>query len=471
MLFSTTTFIIIFLPIVIAIYYGLLRKTNTLKNVFLFLVSILFYAWGEPYFVLIMLLSIIANWFFGGLVDKYRENKIKVKIVIVLMFIFNLSILGVFKYLNFIISNTNAFFHTNFVVPNIVLPIGISFFTFQAISYVLDIYKKDAEAQKNPLNMGLYIAFFPQLIAGPIVRYKTIAEQIEQRKETFEKFSQGVQRFIKGLAKKVLLSNSLAIVADYTFGMIPSELSVLLAWLGIISYTLQIYFDFSGYSDMAIGLAKMFGFELEENFNFPYISKTITEFWRRWHISLGTWFRDYVYIPLGGSRVGKKRLILNLFIVWSLTGLWHGANWTFIAWGIFYFVLLTIEKLTKIDKKQTKNKLLIICQHIYTVFFVMIGWVLFRSDNLGYAIQYIKSLFGFMGNAFINSEAILYLKEYGIYMLLGILFSIPLGKVLPKYRDNKGFKIIYGVATILIFYVCLSYIIKGTYNPFIYFNF
>ena len=471
MLFSTTTFIIIFLPIVIAIYYGLLRKTKTLKNVFLFLVSILFYAWGEPYFVLIMLLSIIVNWFFGGLVDKYREDKIKVRIVIVLMFIFNLSILGVFKYLNFIISNTNSFFHTNFVVPNIVLPIGISFFTFQAISYVLDIYKKDAEAQKNPLNMGLYIAFFPQLIAGPIVRYKTIAEQIEERKETFEKFSQGVQRFIKGLAKKVLLSNSLAIVADYTFGIIPSELSVLLAWLGIISYTLQIYFDFSGYSDMAIGLAKMFGFELEENFNFPYISKTITEFWRRWHISLGTWFRDYVYIPLGGSRVGKKRLILNLFIVWSLTGLWHGANWTFIAWGIFYFVLLTIEKLTKIDKKQTKNKVLIICQHIYTMFFVMIGWVLFRSDNLGYAIQYIKSLFGFMGNVFINSEAILYLREYGIYMLLGILFSIPLGKVLQKYRDKKGFKVIYGVATILIFYVCLSYIIKGTYNPFIYFNF
>ncbi len=471
MLFSTTTFIIIFLPIVIAIYYGLLRKTKTLKNVFLFLVSILFYAWGEPYFVLIMLLSIIANWFFGGLVDKYRENKIKVRIVIVLMFIFNLSILGVFKYLNFIISNTNAFFHTNFVVPNIVLPIGISFFTFQAISYVLDIYKKDAEAQKNPLNMGLYIAFFPQLIAGPIVRYKTIAEQIEERKETFEKFSQGVQRFIKGLAKKVLLSNSLAIVADYTFGMIPSELSVLLAWLGIISYTLQIYFDFSGYSDMAIGLAKMFGFELEENFNFPYISKTITEFWRRWHISLGTWFRDYVYIPLGGSRVGKKRLILNLFIVWTLTGLWHGANWTFIAWGIFYFVLLTIEKLTKIDKKQMKNKVLIICQHIYTMFFVMIGWVLFRSDNLGYAIQYIKSLFGLIGNTFINSEAILYLKEYGIYMLLGISFSIPFGKALQKYKDKKGFEVIYGVATILIFYVCLSYIIKGTYNPFIYFNF
>ena len=471
MLFSTTTFIIIFLPIVIAIYYGLLRKTKTAKNVFLFIVSILFYAWGEPYFVLVMLLSIIVNWFFGGLVDRYRENKTKVRIVIILMFVFNLSILGIFKYLNFIISNTNALLHTNFVVPNIVLPIGISFFTFQAISYVLDIYKKDAEAQKNPLNMGLYIAFFPQLIAGPIVRYKTIAEQIEERKETFEKFSQGVQRFIKGLAKKVLLSNSLAIVADYTFGMIPSELSVLLAWLGILSYTLQIYFDFSGYSDMAIGLAKMFGFELEENFNFPYISKTITEFWRRWHISLGTWFRDYVYIPLGGSRVGKKRLICNLFIVWSLTGLWHGANWTFIAWGVFYFVLLTIEKLTKIDKKQVKNKLFIIGEHIYTMLFVMIGWVLFRSDNLGYAIQYIKSLFGFMGNAFSNAETILYLREYGMYILLGILFSIPIGKALQKYKNIKGFKIAYGLGIILVFCVCLSYIIKGTYNPFIYFNF
>ena len=273
-----------------------------------------------------------------------------------------------------------------------------------------------------------------------------------------------------GYFKKMIIADRAAVIADFVFENYMNVSGMGVA-LGVFMYAIQDYTDFSGCIDIARGCAQTMGMTMAENFRRPYFSKTVSEFWRRWHISLGTWFRDYVYIPLGGSRVGKKRLILNLFIVWSLTGLWHGANWTFIAWGIFYFVLLTIEKLTKIDKKQTKNKVLIICQHIYTMFFVMIGWVLFRSDNLGYAIQYIKSLFGFMGNVFINSEAILYLREYGIYMLLGILFSIPLGKVLQKYRDKKGFKVIYGVATILIFYVCLSYIIKGTYNPFIYFNF
>lgn len=298
MLFSSITFIIGFLPIVLGIYYILLIKNKKAKNVFLLLSSLVFYAWGEPNFVFVMILSILFNWCFGLLIDRYRESKIKSKIILFLMLTFNLLILGFFKYLNFFIENINDFFNTSIIVENIELPIGISFFTFQAISYVIDVYKLDAKVQKNLLNMGLYIAFFPQLIAGPIVRYKTIAEQIDNRDENFEKFSQGVIRFIKGLAKKVLLSNSLAIISDKAFGIIPEELSIVLAWLGIISYTLQIYFDFSGYSDMAIGLAKMFGFELEENFNYPYISKSITEFWRRWHISLETWFRDYVYIPL-----------------------------------------------------------------------------------------------------------------------------------------------------------------------------
>ena len=315
MLFSTTTFILFFLPVVIFLYYTLLKKTKIAKNIFLFIVSIIFYAWGEPYFVAVMLLSIIVNWIFGILIEKYKSDKLKSKIILILMLMFNLGILGIFKYLGFIIENINNVFNIHIQNPNIKLPIGISFFTFQAISYVIDVYKNDAKVQKNLLNMGLYISFFPQLIAGPIVRYKTIAEQIENREESFDKFSEGTVRFIKGLAKKVLLSNSLAVVADFAFEIVPSDISVLLAWLGIISYTLQIYFDFSGYSDMAIGLAKLFGFELEENFNFPYISKSITEFWRRWHISLGTWFKDYLYIPLGGNRVNKKRLIFNLFIV------------------------------------------------------------------------------------------------------------------------------------------------------------
>ncbi len=471
MLFSTTTFIVMFLPITIAIYYVFLKNTKTLKNVFLLIASIIFYAWGEPYFVIVMILSIIINWIFGLLIDKYCNDKIKSKIILIIMFIFNLSILGVFKYSNFIVNNINNWFNTNIVIPDIALPIGISFFTFQAISYVIDIYKKDAKVQKNILNMGLYISFFPQLIAGPIVRYKTIAKQIEQRKESFEKFSQGVMRFIKGLAKKVLLSNSLAIISDKAFGTLPSEISVIFAWLGIISYTLQIYFDFSGYSDMAIGLAKMFGFELEENFNYPYVSKSITEFWRRWHISLGTWFRDYVYIPLGGGRAGKKRQILNLFVVWSLTGLWHGANWTFVVWGIFYFVLLTIEKLMKLDKNNSNSKLINCIKHVYTIFCVMIGWVIFRSDSLLQAIQYIKSLFGIVENQFCNAETILYIKEYAIYIILGIVFSIPLKGKIKKLKDNVIIRFVYIAIIIFIFYICMCYIIKGTYNPFIYFNF
>lgn len=470
MLFSSVTFIIGFLPIVLGIYYILLRKTKKTKNIFLLLTSLLFYAWGEPYFVFIMILSIFANWCLGLLIDKYKENKLKSKIILVVMFIFNLLILGIFKYLNFFVENINNLFNTHIVMQNIVLPIGISFFTFQAISYVIDIYKKDAKVQKNLLNMGLYISFFPQLIAGPIVRYKTIAEQIDERDENFEKFSQGVVRFIKGLAKKVLLSNSLALVADKTFGMIPQELSIILAWLGIISYSLQIYFDFNGYSDMAIGLAKMFGFELEENFNYPYISKSITEFWRRWHISLETWFRDYVYIPLGGSRVNTRRLILNLFIVWFLTGFWHGANWTFIAWGIFYFVLLIIEKTVKLPQT-SNNKVINFIKHIYTLFFVMIGWVMFRSDSLGYAWQYIKAMFGMLGNKIYDNQTILYMKEYGMYIILGILFSIPIINKFAKIKNNIFIKVIRIIIMLSLFYLSMSYIVKGTYNPFIYFNF
>ena len=471
MLFSTTTFVLIFLPIVIFTYYAFLRKTKIAKNIFLFISSIIFYAWGEPYFVLVMLASIFVNWLFGLLINKYRTDKLKSKVLIVLMLGFNLTIIGIFKYLGFLIENINSIFNISLNNPQIKLPIGISFFTFQAISYVIDVYKNDAKVQKNLLNMGLYISFFPQLIAGPIVRYKTIAEQIENRKESFEKFSQGVYRFIKGLGKKVILSNSLAIVADYAFEGGFSNLTIGLAWLGIISYTLQIFFDFSGYSDMAIGLAKMFGFELEENFNYPYISKSITEFWRRWHISLGTWFKDYVYIPLGGSRVGKGRLIFNLIVVWFLTGLWHGANWTFIVWGLFYCLILIIEKITKLDKNESKNIVINILKHIYTLFFVIIGWTIFRADNLEIGFQYIKKLLGLSKNYLYDETTIFYLKEYGIYIILGIICSI-------QFKKNKNLKIpnfiidiIKIVLFILVFIISLSYIIKGTYNPFIYFNF
>ena len=348
MLFSSPIFLFSFLPITLFVYYIFLIKTKRVKNYFLLLMSLIFYAWGEPKFIVMLIASIVINWFFGILIDKNRENKKKSKLIIALMLLANLSILIVFKYLGFLVTNINVIFNQNLVVPNIALPIGISFFTFQAISYVIDVYRKNGTVQKNILNVGLYLAFFPQLIAGPIVRYETVAEQINYRKENFDDFSNGVYRFIFGLSKKVLISNQMAIIADVAFDNSPS--SVLFAWLGAIAYALQIYFDFSGYSDMAIGLGAMFGFKFDENFNYPYIAKSITDFWHRWHISLSTWFRDYVYIPLGGSRCKRSRAFLNIFIVWLLTGIWHGASWNFILWGLYFFVFLIIEKSLFKDK-------------------------------------------------------------------------------------------------------------------------
>jgi alginate O-acetyltransferase complex protein AlgI len=307
-------------------------------------------------FVLVMLLSIAGNWAFGLLIDHYREYCRTAKILLTTMLLFNFGILFIFKYLVFTLININDFFGTHFFIPSIVLPIGISFFTFQAVSYVLDVYRKDTEVQRNILHTGLYIALFPQLIAGPIVRYKTVANQIMNRRENFSDFSAGCCRFIGGFAKKMLLANSFAVVADKAFSMPVSEMSVFFAWLGALAYTFQIYYDFSGYSDMAIGLGKMFGFHFPENFNHPYVALSVSDFWRRWHISLSSWFRDYVYFPMGGSRVKtKSRLVFNLLTVWCLTGIWHGANWTFFFWGFFYFVLLTVEKLTNFDRRLRQN--------------------------------------------------------------------------------------------------------------------
>lgn len=474
MLFSSSIFIFAYLPIVLFIYFIILRNIKT-RNVFLVIMSLLFYAWGEPRFVFIMLLSIIFNYIFGILVDKYRDNKLLSKLIIGLMVLFNLTIIFIFKYLMFAISNVNKFAGTSFSVPQIALPIGISFFTFQAISYVIDVYRKNGEVQKNPLNVALYISFFPQLIAGPIVRYETVAEQIKYRKETLEDFSKGVCRFIIGIGKKVLLANTFAVLADKAFNSNLSNLSVAMAWLGIISYTFQIYYDFSGYSDMAIGLGKMFGFHFNENFNYPYISKSVSEFWRRWHISLGTWFRDYVYIPLGGSRVKTKpRLVFNLFVVWFLTGVWHGANWTFIAWGVFYFILLTIEKLTNFEQK-LKNVNII--KWLYTILAVMLGWVLFRSNDISSALLYIKAMFGLNNNALIDLFIPSNFEGTIIFFVAATAFSTPISsyikKLIIKYNieNNLLYSTIYIIGILAIYIVSLFYIIKGTYNPFIYFNF
>jgi alginate O-acetyltransferase complex protein AlgI len=470
MLFSSTVFIFMFLPFVLFVYYILLRKKRDLQNMFLLIASLTFYAWGEPWFVFIMIISILVNWYFGLLVDKYRDIKTKARLIITVMIIFNLAVIFVFKYLMFTLKNINFLFNASISIPNIILPIGISFFTFQAISYVIDVYRKQGEAQKKPLNVGLYISFFPQLIAGPIVRYETIADQILNRKESFEDFSEGVTRFICGLGKKVLLANTLAIVADKAFSLPANELSVAFAWLGAMAYTFQIYFDFSGYSDMAIGLGKMFGFHFLENFNHPYISKSISEFWRRWHISLGSCFRDYLYFPLGGSRVStKSRLIFNLFVVWFCTGLWHGANYTFIAWGLLYFIFITIEKITGFEKKFTKLNVL---KHLYTLLLVILGWVIFRADTMTEAMGFIRTMFGLSGNLIFDSTAYYYFTENIYFYLFAIIFSMPAGNwIIGRLHRSKLIAAIQPAVFIGIFLIAVSYIVKGSYNPFIYFNF
>ncbi|MEG1584827.1 MAG: MBOAT family protein, partial [Anaerovorax sp.] len=412
-----------------------------MQNCFLLIASLGFYAWGEPWFVFVMMGSIIGNWAFGLLVDKYRERMALSKGLIALMLVFNLTVIFIFKYLMFTLENINSLLGIRLTVYDIALPIGISFFTFQAISYVIDVYRGDGLAQKNLLNVGLYISFFPQLIAGPIVRYITIQDQIMNRKETFEDFSGGICRFTVGFGKKILLSNNFALIADSCFKLSHNndDLTITMAWLGAFAYTLQIYFDFSGYSDMAIGLGKMFGFHFPENFNYPYISKSISEFWRRWHISLGTWFRDYVYFPLGGSRVStKSRLVFNLFIVWLLTGIWHGANWTFICWGLMYFVFITAEKLTGFEKCACPK----VIKHIYTMLFVIIGWVIFRAADIGDAFAYLSTMFGFDGSPFADSKVYSALSENMYFFIFGILFSMPVAKytaawIKPRVRDES----------------------------------
>lgn len=476
MLFTSTVFVYLFLPITLLVYYVFLRKSRMLQNIFLLFVSLFFYGWGEPKFVLVMLMSIVANYVFALFVDRFKkkEKKTLCRITIAITVIANLSILFIYKYLNFTAGIVESLTGADFGIPQIALPIGISFFTFQAMSYVLDVYRDKGAVQKNILNVGLYISFFPQLIAGPIVRYETVAEEILYRKETLEDFFDGFARFIYGFAKKVLLSNNFALVADMAFDSARdgNELSVAFSWLGAIAYTLQIFFDFGGYSDMAIGLGKMFGFHFLENFNYPYISRSITEFWRRWHMSLGTWFRDYVYFPLGGSRVNKPRLILNLFAVWFLTGLWHGANWTFIVWGLMYFVLLAIEKLTGFYQKD-KTIISKILLSIYTLFFVIMGWVIFRAESMPDAINYIQTMLGINASSFVDPLFLQCLQQLSVWLVIGILLSTPIVPYLKKKlpQNNIVLDIIYCIFMVVIFIIATSSIVSSSYNPFIYFNF
>lgn len=473
MLFSSTFFLYIFLPLILILYYAVCKKHRS-RNMLLLVASLGFYAWGEPKFVLVMLLSIIVNYYFGLLVDQSRGTR-KVRWHLTLMVIFNLGIMGIFKYLGFVVETINSVGGIGLTVPQIALPIGISFFTFQSISYVIDVYRGHGKVLKNPLDVGLYISFFPQLIAGPIVRYETIANEIHHRKETEEDFASGIVRFIIGLSKKVLLSNQFALIADKAYALESAgTLSVGLAWLGAISYMLQIYYDFGGYSDMAIGLGRMFGFHFNENFNYPYIAKSVSDFWRRWHISLGTWFRDYVYIPLGGSRVGKVKLFRNLFVVWLLTGIWHGANWTFIMWGVYFGILLMLEKFTGLDKWLTKSK---VVGHLYTLFIVLVSWIFFRADSVGSAISYLKYMFGIGDMPIISPLTTLYFKENLSILIIGILAALPFSTWMKRWyamKSEKVQKAMKGLAMLtlsILFFTAVSYLVKGTYNPFIYFNF
>lgn len=472
MLFSSTSFLYLFLPTVLFFNFVILKKSRLLQNIFLLFASLFFYAWGEPKFVIVMIASIIINWFFGLLISKKRDNKKISFLIIGIDVALNLCLLFVFKYLTFAGNIINSLFDINTTIPNIALPIGISFFTFQAMSYVIDVYRQKGDVQTNLLFVGLYISFFPQLIAGPIVRYETIADEIINRKETLNDFFDGFARFVIGLSKKVLLANNFAVLADQAFEAVKNgdSVSIMFSWLGAIGYTLQIFFDFGGYSDMAIGLGRMFGFHFLENFDYPYISTSITEFWRRWHISLGTWFRDYLYIPLGGNHCGKARNIFNLFVVWSLTGLWHGANFTFIIWGLMYFVLLVIEKFTGLHKKS--GSLLNIFKWLYTILFVVLGWVIFRSDSIEVAFVYIRSMFGLMGNAFADGMFNGWFIQNIFLLIIGIILSTPLFRFLSqKTKDNNVIGFIKVTGLICLFVLSVTSLVSNSYNPFIYFNF
>ena len=454
------------------------------RNTFLLFASLFFYAWGEPWFMLVMMFSIFVNYWiarrmgYSGRAGRspLPEKDITVgsrgprdRILLVLMIVFNIGLLFLFKYLVFTFKQMNALFDCSLPVPNIILPIGISFFTFQAMSYVIDVYRGEVPVQKSIRYLGLYISLFPQLIAGPIVRYHDIATELNERSVSAEDFNDGVRRFIIGLAKKVLIANNVALVADRVFGSDLAALACSTAWLGALAYTLQIYFDFSGYSDMAIGLGKMFGFHLLENFNYPYIAKSVSEFWRRWHISLGRWFRDYVYFPLGGSRVDTtRRLMFNLFVVWLLTGIWHGANWTFLMWGLWYCAFICLEKGLKLEPWLQESR---VTGRIYTLLIVVVGWVFFRSDTLGQGLEVVKRMF-LPGRSFADGETVFLLHEYGVVMVLGMVLSIPFFKWLSDgCMKSVVARIGRDTIYVLLLLVSLSYVIKSSYNPFIYFNF
>ena len=457
MIFSSAEFLFLFLACTLLGYYNPFFRGRRFRNVFLLLVSLFFYAWGEPVNVLLLLASIAVNWWFGRRVERSVNHR---RALLTAAVVFNLAGLFVFKYLGFVCRNLAGL---GLPAPEVslALPIGISFYTFQAMSYVIDVYRGKSPAQRSILDVGLYVAFFPQLIAGPIVRYETVAQEIHSRQETWADFCAGVPRFIVGLGKKVILANNMAIIADAAFGLVH-PLSAPMAWLGAVAYALQIYFDFSGYSDMAIGMGRMFGFHFLENFDHPYLAVSITDFWRRWHISLSTWFRDYVYIPLGGNRVSPRRHLMNLFVVWLLTGIWHGANWTFILWGMGYFLLLMAEKYGHIHRKLGK------LSRVWTLFWVLMLWVLFRAESISAAGSYLAAMF--TGGRGDMADFLYYFGNMKVYLAAAVTCCLPWHKLWRRIPETpRAWLEAAGQAALLL--VVITYVVSSTYNPFIYFNF
>ena len=476
MIFSSIYFVFLFLPIVLALYYAVPQRFLPVRNAILLLASLVFYAYGEPVFVFVLMGSVIVNYLIALLLERKKS-----KLLLTIDVILNIGLLFVYKYLNFFVKTVNDVAKTEITVRQIVLPIGISFFTFQALSYVIDVYRGE-KAQHSLPDLALYICFFPQLIAGPIVRYHDVATQLrgrgkdKDREKRQAQFAAGVERFLIGFSKKVLLANQLAILADDLFARESAELSTGMAWLGSICFSLQIYYDFSGYSDMAIGLGRMFGFEFLENFDHPYVAESITDFWRRWHMSLSRWFRDYVYIPLGGSKKGKAKLFRNLFVVWLLTGIWHGANYTFLCWGLLYFVFLTLEKFV-FHPEKLKNKAGKLLYRLFTLAVVNFLWVLFKAEDIASGFGFIRAMFSGKGSVpegfYVSS-----FREYGIFLAAAILFCLPVRTWLLEKggKDGEGIAakvagVLYPLLLMLLFLWAVSYLILGAHNPFLYFNF
>lgn len=464
MVFSSLTFLFAYLPIVLAVYYLVPMRW---RNLVLLLVSLFFYGWGEPVYILVMIFSILMNWIFGNFISRYRDSdRKKAKHFLVGCIVVNLALLGFFKYWDFFASNLN---HLGLSLPilRLSLPIGISFYTFQTMSYPIDLYRKQTDPQKSLVSFGAYVCMFPQLIAGPIVRYVDVAKQLDHRTLSRQSFYDGTRRFIVGLCKKVLLANNAGQVFE-TISQLPvSERSVLTAWLGIILYAFQIYFDFSGYSDMAIGLGKMLGFDFPENFNYPYISDSITEFWRRWHMTLSFWFRDYVYIPLGGNRHGLKRQLINIMIVWLLTGFWHGASWNFVLWGVYYGVILIMEKLFLLKWLKKSPGWV---RHVYTIFVFLIGWVLFAFTDLNAIGGYLSSLF-FASGVLADGRAWFYLRDNMVLLIVSAIACTPIAKTGWNILNTEKGEVLVPVLTVAGLAVCTAFIVDASYNPFLYFRF